>query len=195
MCTEIMQYSTPAQPAACVLASIALPRFVQADCSFDFDTLHDVTKLVVRNTDRLIDMSAYPSDAAAASAQNTRAIGIGVQGLADTFMAMGLPYSSDRARDLNVDIFETIYHAALETSCELAKAEGPYPAWPDSPAAAGELYFDMWPVALRRRFDFDSLRSRIAKFGLRNSLLTAQMPTASTARILGNSQGIEPYDR
>ncbi|KAI0709402.1 ribonucleoside diphosphate reductase large subunit, rr1 [Earliella scabrosa] len=193
MCTEIMQYSSPSEPAVCILASVALPRFIRLDNSFDFDMLHAVTKIAVRNTDRLIDRSNYPSNTAAVSAHRTRAIGIGVQGLADTFMAIGIPYSSDRARDLNVDIFETVYHAALETSCELAEAEGPYPAWADSPASHGELYFDMWPVALRRRFDFDSLRTRIARSGLRNSLLTAQMPTSSTAHILGNSEGVEPY--
>ncbi|KAI0745888.1 ribonucleotide reductase [Earliella scabrosa] len=195
LCTEVVQYSNSTEPAVCTLASIALPRFIRPDGQFDFDMLHSVTKLAVRNTDRLLDVAKYPTGAAAAAANRARAIGVGVQGLADVFMMMGMPYASQRARDLNVDIFETIYHAALETSCELAKVKGPYPAWTGSLAADGILYSDMWPAGSRHRYDFDALRTMIAQHGLRNSLLTAQMPTASTAYILGNSEGVDPYPR
>ena len=195
LCTEIVQYASVAEPAVCTLASISLPRFVRSDKTFDFMGLHALVKLVIQNTDRLIDVAKYPSGSAAASAKRSRAIGLGVQGLADTFMALGLPYSSGGARQLNVEIFEAIYHAALETSCELAKIYGPYPAWSGSPAASGLLYFDMWPVAPRTHFDFDGLRTQIRQFGLRNALLTAQMPTTSTAYLLGNSPGVEPYTR
>ena len=190
-----MQYASEAEPAVCTLASISLPRFVDDQRNFDFTGLHALAKMVVRNTDRLIDIGAYPSGGAASSAKRTRSLGIGVQGLADTFMAMGLPFSCGRARELNVEIFETVYHAALEASCELAEIYGPYPAWSGSPAAAGLLYIDMWPVAPRSRFDFEALRAWISQFGLRNSVLTAQMPTASTSHILSNSEGVEPYTR
>ena len=157
--------------------------------------LHTVTKLVVRNTDILLDAAKFPLGAAAASVNHTRSIGIGVQGLADVFMILGLPYSSPAARDLNVDIFETIYHAALEASCELARLKGRYPLWNGSLASEGILHCDMWPVALRNRYDFAKLRSDIVEYGLRNSVITAQMPTASTAHLLGNSEGVGPSDR
>ena len=195
LCTEIVQYASSSDPAVCTLSSIGLPRFVRRDRTFDFDTLHAVAKVVVRNTDRLIDVGRYPTGQVAASAKRTRALGVGVQGLADVFMIMGLPYSSPAARELNARVFETIYHAALEASAELAQKHGPYPAWSGSPASQGILYFDMWSVGLRCHYDFSDVRSLVSKYGLRNSLLTAQMPTASTAHVMGNSEGVEPYSR
>ncbi|KAI0711641.1 alpha subunit of ribonucleoside diphosphate reductase [Earliella scabrosa] len=193
LCTEIVQVSSPSEPAVCTLASVALPRFIRCDGTYDFDMLHLVTKLAVRNTDILLDTAKFPVGAAATSVNRTRPIGIGVQGLADVFMILGIPYGSSAAKDINIDIFETVYHAALEASCELAKTKGPYPAWAGSLASEGILHSDMWPISLRNRYDFVELRNEIVKHGLRNSVLTAQMPTASTSHLLGNSEGVEPY--
>ncbi|KAI0746105.1 ribonucleotide reductase [Earliella scabrosa] len=175
LCTEIVQYSAPGETAVCTLASIALPRFVQNRETFDFDSLHDIARLAVRNTDRLLDLATYPTDACAATSNSTRAIAIGVQGLADTFMALRLPYDSQLARKLNIAIFETIYHAALEESCDLSKEHGPYRAWVGSPASQGKLQMDMWPATTDGRHDFGPLRAAISDNGLRNSTLTAQM--------------------
>ena len=191
-----MQFSSPDRTAVCTLASIALPRFVRPNGAFDFDALHETTKLVVLTADALLDSNSYPSPQCRQYALDTRALGIGAQGLADVFMACNLPFSSDDAKELNINIFETIYHAAYDSSCDLAKQHGPYPMYDGSPAQRGVLQHDMWNAAPRStHLDFDGLRTRIAKFGLRNSMLTAQMPTASSARLLGNFDSIEPYTR
>ena len=155
-----------------------------------------MTKLAVRGADALIDSADYPTEETMESALQTRAIGVGGQGLADVFMASGMPVASPKARSLNVAIYETIYHAAYEVSCELAQQHGCYPLYPGSPALSGRLQHDMWADAKPMgRYDFDLLRSRILEHGLRNSMLTAQMPTATTAKLLGNFDGAEPYSR
>ncbi len=147
-------------------------------------------------TDALLDRSTYPTDACRWSVVDTRAIGVGAQGLADAFMASSLPFQSNGARQLNREIFECIYHAAYSTSCELAEHHGPYPLYPESPASRGVLQHDMWSnVVLSGRYDFEALRERVHLHGLRNSMLTMHMPTASTAKLLGNFDGVEPYTR
>ena len=195
LCTEIVQFSSPSHPAVCTLASISLPACVDADGSFNFDRLQSIVRVVVENTDRCIDISDYPTPDAASSARNTRALGVGVQGLADVFMLLNLPFTSIGARELNISIFETIYYASLDSSCRMAEAQGPYPAWNGSPASRGFLQVDMWGVVPSTRHDFLELRSRISRFGLRNSVLTALMPTASTSKLLGNFESFEPYTR
>lgn len=196
LCTEIVQYSSEDHTAVCTLASVALPRFVRADRSYDFDALHAVVKLAVCGTNALIDEADYPTTESTESALQTRAVGIGGQGLADVFMASGIAFSSPEARSLNLAIYECIYHAAYEASCELAERDGFYELYHGSPAATGRLQHDMWQdVKLTGRYDFNALRDRIQDHGLRNSMLTAQMPTASTARLLGNCDGTEPYTR
>ena len=147
------------------------------------------------NTDKCIDISDYPATAVADAALRTRALGIGVQGLADVFMMLRLPFASDEARALNVSIFETLYYASLDASCDLAETNGPYPAWDGSPASRGVLQIDMWGVTPSSRYDFGRLRDRIRRHGLRNSMLTALMPTASTSKLLGNFESFEPYTR
>ncbi|KAI0684416.1 ribonucleotide reductase [Earliella scabrosa] len=197
LCTEIVQFSAQGITAVCTLSSIVLPKCITPDGTFDFAALHALTKLVVRNTDKLVDNSALMEVHVDTrmSAEGTRAIGIGVQGLADTFMTLRYPYDSADARRLNVEIFETIYHAALDASCDLAQEHGPYPLWDVSPAAGGVLQLDMWTGATpTNRWDFASLRERIRQHGLRNSMLTCQMPTASTSQITGQSESTEPYD-
>lgn len=196
LCTEIVQFCSTDQTAVCTLASLSLPRFVLPDHAFDLQALHDTTELATLTTNAFVDHNDYPTDAARRSALDTRALGIGTQGLADTFMACNYPFDSTAARVLNREIFETIYHAAYQTSCALAEQDGPYPLYAGSPAARGILQHDMWQSApLSGRNDFDSLRQRIAVYGLRNSMLTAQMPTASTAKLLGNFDSVEPYTR
>ena len=155
----------------------------------------ELVRDVVTNADRCIDITDYPTDEAGASACRTRALGVGVQGLADVFMLLNLPFTSMGARELNVSIFETIYYAALDASCLLAEACGPYPAWEGSPASRGVLQMDMWGVTPSARHDFTTLRARIARFGLRNSVITALMPTASTSKLMGNFESFEPYTR
>lgn len=195
LCTEILQYCADGEPAVCTLASIALPRFVNTDLSFDFALLHRVVKIAVRNLDILLERAQYPSEAVRVASLTWRALGLGVQGFSDCLRSRAIPYSSSDARAFNVHIFETIYHAALEASCEAAEELGTYPAWDGSPASRGILTPDQWGVSLSDRHDFVSLRSRISKYGLWNSMLTAQMPTASTAHLLGNSEGTEPRVR
>ena len=195
LCTEIVQYSSHMDTAVCTLASISLPRFVRDRNRFDFDAFHDVVKLAVRNTDRLLDCAIYPTAESACTVNTTRAIGVGVQGLADVFMAMKLPYDSQDARELNILIFETLYHASLDASCSVAQIHGPYPSWAGSPASTGNLYIDMWPAMPARQHDFQALRERVTQYGLRNSVITAQMPTASTSYLLGNTPGVEPIAR
>ncbi len=220
LCTEIVEYSSPEETAVCNLASIALPRFVReqptspvspqsgsnrmgkkllgslnaANRYFDFDKLKQVTRVATRNLNKIIDVNYYPVETARRSNLSHRPIGLGVQGLADTFILLGLSFESEEAKELNRQIFETLYFAALETSMELAKDLGPYSSYEGSPVSKGILQFDMWDgVQPSGLHDWDSLRADIAKHGVRNSLLVAPMPTASTSQILGNNECFEPY--
>merc|ERR1712194_773626 len=209
LCTEIMQFTSPDEIAVCNLASLALPRFVEDVSSssstsspacfsgkfFNFERLKEVTKVATRNLNRVIDCNFYPVKEAKLSNFKHRPIGLGVQGLADVFMLLKLPFESEEARLLNKQIFETIYYAAVECSVELAEEEGYYETFPGSPASEGKLQFDLWNVKPDNglNLNWDLLKSRVIKHGLRNSLLVAPMPTASTAQILGNNESIEPY--
>lgn len=193
LCTEIIEYTAPDEVAVCNLASIALSKFVREDRSFDFDKLVEITRVVTRNLNKVIDINYYPIPEARKSNLRHRPIGIGVQGLADAFILMRFPFDSEEARQLNRDIFETIYFAALTESCQLAKEEGHYETFPGSPASEGKLQFDLWNVQPSDRWDWSALKANIKKYGLRNSLLTAPMPTASTSQILGNNECFEPY--
>ena len=195
LCTEIVEVSGPDETAVCNLASLCLPTFVKdssdgTGLEFDFTKLAEVTRTVTRNLNRVIDRNYYPTEAGRKSNMRHRPIGIGVQGLADVFMMLGLAFDEPKARDLNREIFEVIYFGALEESCVLAEEEGPYETFIGSPAHEGKLQFDLWG---QTRHDFDDLKQRIAKWGLRNSLLVAPMPTASTAQIMGNNEAFEPY--
>ncbi|NNF35874.1 MAG: ribonucleoside-diphosphate reductase subunit alpha [Saprospiraceae bacterium] len=193
LCTEIMEYTSPDEVAVCNLASISLPKFVKKDGTYDFDKLHDITKVITRNLNKIIDINYYPIKEAENSNFRHRPIGIGVQGLADAFILMRMPFDSPEAKQLNKDIFETIYHAALEESAELAQRDGAYKTFKGSPASKGVLQFDMWDVKPSDRYDWKGLKGIIKKTGLRNSLLLAPMPTASTSQILGNNECFEPY--
>ena len=193
LCTEILQYSDETETAVCNLASIALPTFVSADGVFDYEELHKVTKVVTANLNRVIDVNYYPIEKARKSNMRHRPIGIGVQGLNDTFMLMDISFHSEEAKDVNKKVFETMYHAALERSCELAQGYGPYETFAGSPASQGILQFDMWNVdPTNARYDWTALKQKIMTHGLRNSLLLAPMPTASTSQILGFNECIEP---
>ena len=196
LCTEVMQVSTPTETAVCNLASIALPAFIDNTTTpptFCFDKLHKVTKVVIYNLNCVIDVNYYPTEKARASNMIHRPVGLGVQGLADTFIIMGMPFASDAAKILNRQIFETMYHAALEQSCELARIDGRYDTFDGSPASRGELQYDMWGVTpTEGRYDWTALKDKIRAHGLRNSLLLAPMPTASTSQILGYNECIEP---
>ncbi|KAI7904559.1 ribonucleotide reductase [Cokeromyces recurvatus] len=194
LCTEIIEYTSPDEVAVCNLASLALPKFVHiATKTFDFDKLHKVTKVVTRNLNKIIDVNYYPVEEARKSNTRHRPIGLGVQGLADVFILMGYPFESSEARQLNKDIFESIYFAALEASCELAKDIGHYETYPGSPASQGLLQHDLWGIEDSDGLEWTRLRKEIQQFGLRNSLLLAPMPTASTSQILGNNECFEPY--
>ncbi|RKP08053.1 ribonucleotide reductase [Thamnocephalis sphaerospora] len=193
LCTEIVEYSSPDEVAVCNLASIALPSFVLDRDTYDFKKLHAVTKVVTRNLNKIIDVNYYPVPEARNSNMRHRPIGLGVQGLADTFMMLRMPFDSPRARDLNKRIFETIYHAALEASCEIAARDGPYSTYEGSPVSQGILQHDMWDVTPTDLWDWDTLRDQIRQHGVRNSLLVAPMPTASTSQILGFNECFEPY--
>ncbi|XP_052281935.1 ribonucleoside-diphosphate reductase large subunit-like isoform X1 [Dreissena polymorpha] len=193
LCTEIIEYSSKDEVAVCNLASIALNMYVKPDKTYDFAKLAEVTKVVVRNLNKIIEVNYYPVIEAERSNFRHRPIGIGVQGLADAFILMKFPFESPEAQQLNKDIFETIYYAALDSSCELAEKLGPYETYQGSPVSKGILQHDMWGVKDTNRHDWAGLRARIAKHGVRNSLLLAPMPTASTAQILGNNESIEAY--
>jgi ribonucleoside-diphosphate reductase alpha chain len=193
LCTEILEYTSKDEVAVCNLASISLPKFVREDGSYDFEKLHDITRVITRNLNKIIDINYYPIIEAENSNFRHRPIGIGVQGLADAFMLMRMPFDSAEAQQLNKDIFETIYHAALTESHILAKKDGAYSSFKGSPASKGILQFDMWDVAPSERYDWNRLKKEIKKDGLRNSLLLAPMPTASTSQILGNNECFEPY--
>ncbi|KAJ7451670.1 ribonucleotide reductase alpha subunit [Mycena latifolia] len=192
LCTEIIEYSAPDETAVCNLASIALPSFI-SNGKYDFQRLHDITKVVAFNLNRIIDVNYYPIPETRRSNMRHRPIGVGVQGLADVFLALRMPFESTAAKELNQQIFETIYHGALEASAELAERDGPYESYQGSPASQGELQYDMWGVTPSPLWDWAALKAKIAKSGLRNSLLTAPMPTASTSQILGNNECFEPY--
>jgi ribonucleoside-diphosphate reductase alpha chain len=191
LCTEIMQYTSEKEIAVCNLASIALPMFVK-DGVFDHKKLYDVTYQVTRNLNRIIDLNYYPVEEARYSNMKNRPIGIGVQGLADTFFKMRLAFDSSEARQVNKEVFETIYYAAVSASCDLAKEHGAYESYEGSPISQGILQPDMWGVRPTDRWDWTTLRAKIKTYGVRNSLLMAPMPTASTSQILGNNECIEP---
>ncbi len=194
LCTEIIEYTSKDEVAVCNLASIALSKFVTGDREFDFQKLYKITKVVTRNLNRVIDINYYPIKEARNSNMRHRPIGIGVQGLADTFALMRMPFDSDEAQKLNRDIFEAIYFAAMETSMELAREEGPYETFKGSPVSKGIFQFDMWGVEPGNdRWDWYKLKQKVRKHGVRNSLLLAPMPTASTSQILGNNECFEPF--
>jgi ribonucleoside-diphosphate reductase alpha chain len=192
LCTEIIEYTSPDEVAVCNLASLALPKFV-SNGQFDFQKLFDITRVVTRNLNKVIDVNYYPIPQAQTSNFRHRPIGLGVQGLADAFILCGMPFDSDGARQLNKDIFETIYFAAVTESCNQAEQHGPYETFQGSPMSKGMFQFDLWNVTPSKRWDWDGLRERVKKIGVRNSLLVAPMPTASTSQILGNNECFEPY--
>ena len=194
LCTEIIEYTAPDEVAVCNLASMALPTYVDMNNGvYDFGRLHEIVQVVTRNLNRIIDRNHYPIPEAHKSNMRHRPIGLGVQGLADTFLALRMPFESDEARQLNIQIFETIYHAALTASCELAQELGHYETYPGSPASEGLLQYDLWNKEPTGLWDWVSLKEKIAEHGLRNSLLVAPMPTASTSQILGFNECFEPY--
>ena len=200
LCTEIIEYSAPDEIAVCNLASIALNMFVEGGAgtgkppTFNFGRLVTISKVVTRNLNKVIDVNYYPVPEAENSNMRHRPIGIGVQGLADALALMRLPFEDPGARELNAHIFEAIYYGAVSASCELAEKDGHYLTFPGSPASKGILQFDMWNVTPSSgRFDWAALKARVVRFGLRNSLLLAPMPTASTAQILGNNESTEPF--
>jgi ribonucleoside-diphosphate reductase subunit M1 len=194
LCTEIVEYSSADEVAVCNLASIAVNQFVDAQKKiYDFNRLKEVTKVVTKNLNKIINVNYYPVPEARKSNMRHRPIGIGVQGLADTFIMMRFPFESEEAQLLNKQIFETIYYGALEASCELAEKVGPYETYEGCPVSKGILQYDMWNVTPTDLHDWTALKAKIAKHGVRNSLLLAPMPTASTAQILGNNEGIEAY--
>lgn len=193
LCTEIMEYTSADEVAVCNLASIALPKFI-FNGKFDHNKLKEVTMQITRNLNRIIDVNYYPVPEAERSNMRHRPIGIGVQGLADTFIKLRMPFESEEAQRLNEDIHETIYYGAMEASLELAKKDGPYQTWKGSPISEGIFQFDMWGVTPKsNRWDWETMRSEVIKHGIRNSLLIAPMPTASTSQILGNNECFEPY--
>lgn len=194
LCTEIVEYSSPDEIAVCNLASIALNRFVnEKERKYDFQRLREIAKVATRNLNKVIDISYYPLPETERSNKRHRPIGIGVQGLADTFIMMRYPFESENAQLLNKQIFETIYYGAMEASCELAEKFGPYETYDGSPVSKGILQYDMWGVTPTNLWDWAALKAKIAKHGVRNSLLLAPMPTASTAQILGNNESVEAY--
>jgi len=194
LCTEILEYTDKDETAVCNLASVALPKYVDVESkTFDYDKLHEVTKTVTKNLNRVIDKNFYPVETARKSNMRHRPIGLGVQGLADVFILCRHAFDSDEAKEINARIFETMYHAALEASSELAEVDGSYETFEGSPASQGVLQFDMWEGETKLHYDWDAMRERVKTKGLRNSLLMAPMPTASTAQILGNNECFEPY--
>jgi ribonucleoside-diphosphate reductase alpha chain len=198
LCTEIIEYTSKDEVAVCNLASLALPKYVKANDKgvneFDHVKLYEVTKSATKNLNKIIDVNYYPVPEARNSNLRHRPIGLGVQGLADVFIMLRMPFESPEAQQLNKDIFETIYYASMEASMELAIKEGPYSTWEGSPISKGVFQFDMWNVTPSSgRWDWESLREKVVKNGVRNSLLVAPMPTASTSQILGNNECFEPY--
>ena len=194
LCTEIVEYTSPDEVAVCNLASIALNKFVKDDMTYDHQKLYEITKVITRNLNKVIDVNYYPVEEARNSNMRHRPIGIGVQGLADTFILMRHAFDSPEAKQLNSEIFETIYFAAMESSMEIAQKEGPYKTYEGSPVSKGIFQFDMWGVVpSSKRWDWTKLKRKVKKHGVRNSLLLAPMPTASTSQILGNNECFEPY--
>ncbi|MGA1665852.1 MAG: ribonucleoside-diphosphate reductase subunit alpha [Bacteroidia bacterium] len=193
LCTEIVEYTSADEVAVCNLASIALPRFVKPDLTFDHQRLFDITQTITRNLNRIIDINYYPVPEARNSNFRHRPIGIGIQGLADVFITMRYPFESEEAAALNREIFETIYFGAMTASMELAKEHGTYESYAGSPVSKGIFQFDMWGVQPGPRWDWAGLKAQVAQHGVRNSLLLAPMPTASTSQILGNNECFEPY--
>ena len=196
LCTEIIEYTNKDETSVCNLASIALPKYVDKESkTFDYAMLHAVTKTVTKNLNRVIDRNFYPVETARVSNMKHRPIGLGVQGLADVFIMCGFPFDCEESRMMNAHIFETMYHASLEASSELAEIDGSYESFEGSPASQGILQQDMWEgdTKFSGLYDWDAMRERVKTKGLRNSLLMAPMPTASTAQILGNNECFEPY--
>ena len=195
LCTEIVEYTSKEEVAVCNLASISLAKFADYETrNFDYEALHRVTKRITKNLNKVIDRNFYPIKEAENSNMRHRPIGIGVQGLADAYQKMGIPFETKEALDVNNKIFETIYHAAMETSMEIAMAEGPYSTFKGSPLSEGKFQFDLWNKKPHtNRYDWDKLRADAMKHGARNSLLVAPMPTASTSQILGNNESFEPF--
>lgn len=194
LCTEIIEYTSKDEVAVCNLASLALNKFVTEDGKYDHQKLYEITKVVTRNLNKVIDVNYYPVEEARNSNMRHRPIGLGVQGLADTFIMLRMPFDSEEARRLNEDIFETIYFGAMEASMELAKVQGPYETFKGSPVSKGIFQFDMWGVTPKSgRWNWEQLKQDVKKYGVRNSLLLAPMPTASTSQILGNNECFEPY--
>jgi ribonucleoside-diphosphate reductase alpha subunit len=194
LCTEIIEYTAPDEIAVCNLASLALPKFVTEDGKFDHQKLYEITKVATRNLNKVIDVNYYPVEEARRSNMRHRPIGLGVQGLADAFIMLRMPFESEEARGLNKDIFETIYFAAMEASMEEARKHGPYETFKGSPVSKGIFQFDMWGVTPSSgRWDWEKLKQDVKQYGVRNSLLVAPMPTASTSQILGNNECFEPY--
>jgi ribonucleoside-diphosphate reductase alpha subunit len=196
LCTEITEYSDDTETAVCNLASMALPSYLDHSTeppTFDYKKLHEVTKVVTENLNRIIDVNYYPTEKTRKSNMRHRPIGIGIQGLADVFIMMDMAFTSEQAKEVNRKIFETMYHAALERSCELAQKEGSYETFVGSPTSQGILQFDMWDFdPTNTRYDWTKMREQIKQYGLRNSLLLAPMPTASTSQILGFNECFEP---
>jgi ribonucleoside-diphosphate reductase alpha subunit len=210
-CTEIVEYSSPEETAVCNLASLALPSYVNAKTrTFDFKKLREVVKVVIKNLNRVIDINFYPTPQTRTSNMRHRPVGLGVQGLADVFALLRVPWESDKASELNQLIFEHIYYAAVESSCEIAEQDGPYSTFEGSPMSQGIFQYDMWKVTPLTAIDgqiqwttvseekdqtlpWDALKERVKKHGVRNSLLVAPMPTASTSQILGFNECIEPF--
>ena len=195
LCTEILEYTSEDEVAVCNLASIALPMFVK-DGGFDHQELFEVTKRVTRNLNKVIDRNYYPVKEAENSNMRHRPVGLGVQGLADAFIMLRMPFTCDEARTLNQEIFETLYFAAVTASMEMAQEEGPYSSYNGSPISEGKFQYELWGIKdedLSGRWDWNGLRKQVLKHGVRNSLLVAPMPTASTSQILGNNECFEPY--
>ena len=193
LCSEISQYTSPSEIAVCNLASIALPMFIEEDGTYNFERLSEIAGVCVRNLNKVIDLNYYPVEEARTSNMKHRPIGIGVQGLADVFIRLRMPWESMYAKQLNKEIFEAIYYGAMKASIELAKSMGPYETFAGSPLSQGMFQFDLWGVEPTDRFDWESLREEVIVHGARNSLLISPMPTASTSQILGNNECIEPY--
>lgn len=192
LCAEVVLYTSPDEIAVCNLASVALPKFVRDGMTFDFMGLEAIVRILVRNLNKVIDINFYPVLEAQNSNTKHRPIGIGVQGLADTFMMMKYPFESEEAAHLNKAIFESMYYAAMDESCKLAQEHGRYSTFAGSPASEGNLQFDLWGVTPSKRYDWDALKAKIQEHGLRNSVVMALMPTASTSNILGNCESFDP---
>ncbi|KAI5172518.1 ribonucleoside-diphosphate reductase subunit M1 [Nematocida sp. LUAm3] len=192
LCAEIIEYTSAEETAVCNLASLALPTYISEN-NFDFEKLKEVVKVVIKNLNKVIDINKYPIPEAEFSNKKHRPVGLGVQGLADVYIRLRLPFESEEAKELNKEIFETIYFGALEASMELSKAYGPYSSYKGSPSSKGILQYDMWNVQPSNRWNWSLLKAQIAEYGLRNSLLVALMPTASTSQILGFNECFEGF--